>query len=823
MFPVPASAAICAFQMETSDGRVVTGVAKEKEAAQQEFEQATHGGHFAGLINYVTDDRSIPAYANVKVRLEYVMNLANDDNTDEIRFQLSSGVGQRYGSPPEELTSAFRPTSSTKVRITCEIQTAGRIKGISSPSHGNDIKETRYSTENRPSRRRTTIRYRSPSFLDRDFILIIGAYGLDSPRCFAEMREDDQGQRTIALQLTVVPKLHLPAIAAQEYLFVVDRSGSMGTEIPRSRMEVAKDTLLLLLRLLPPSGTSFNIQVFDNVVESFNHCSVPYNEKTLKDASAYVDGVEARNGTELTKAIRQVLAGRNRSIPTAVFVLTDGEVFDNNNSAAVVAEEVKQASSTAPLRVFTLGIGNQVSTATCESIAIAGNGVYLYATQAENILGKCARLFRAGRTPIVQNASVDWCIPNEYLWTQGVTFSGHTLSPRSIAHSPPSVQQAPAQVDNIHSGTQTVVSTIIQLKKYYAPVAVYLRGELDNNGSPFEIRIPVEKVRLNGVKEGLPLIHIRTAWRLIQEHEAKRGKLPSSIIPATEEEVRKAIIVNLGKRYQLVSEHTSFVAIDSGQNDRSRIRRQRSNIIGSPSEPTPEVSDRSPRQSHSFLGLIANLFSGLLWQDMNTRPDVGTQLPGSWPTPSESSADENNGGHESDGSADSRETFSTLSSLNSCDCSDFDSVPPSPDLRPRLSPEEEDIQRQPSPRFGPRTLDPNGAPPRMIRVTQPIDIVSPAIIELVRLQSFDGSYTLETLRNINIAGMGRAVNEVNNFAVDRTVWATALAIALMKREMGQTSLLNDLVAKALEFLEGKTNIDVDDLLKLAKDALGDVM
>ena len=40
VFPVPAQAAVCGFEMRTEDGRVVTAVAKEREAARKEFQQA---------------------------------------------------------------------------------------------------------------------------------------------------------------------------------------------------------------------------------------------------------------------------------------------------------------------------------------------------------------------------------------------------------------------------------------------------------------------------------------------------------------------------------------------------------------------------------------------------------------------------------------------------------------------------------------------------------------------------------------------------------------------------------------------------------------
>lgn len=58
-FPVPASAAICSFEMRTSRGRVITGVAKEKLQAREEHERAIASGRFTGLLEWVTDDSTV--------------------------------------------------------------------------------------------------------------------------------------------------------------------------------------------------------------------------------------------------------------------------------------------------------------------------------------------------------------------------------------------------------------------------------------------------------------------------------------------------------------------------------------------------------------------------------------------------------------------------------------------------------------------------------------------------------------------------------------------------------------------------------------------
>lgn len=212
--------------------------------------------------------------------IQYVMSLANDDNVDEVRFQLPMSVGERYGTPPPELELARSHSAHTRIRLTAEIQTSGRIQRITSPSHQADISEVVYLTHHgRPSHRRSTIKFKSYSFLERDFILIIQAEALDTPRCFAEIKHDldGRGSATIAMQLTMVPKFDLPPIREQEYFFVVDRSGSMDGD----RISTARRTLAILLRMLPSQRTMFNIFSFGNRVDPLWPRSRRYDQSSL--------------------------------------------------------------------------------------------------------------------------------------------------------------------------------------------------------------------------------------------------------------------------------------------------------------------------------------------------------------------------------------------------------------------------------------------------------------------------------------------------------------------------------------------------------------
>jgi Vault protein inter-alpha-trypsin domain len=56
VFPVPARAAVCAFEMHFADGRRIIGVSKEKAQAAREYQAAVQAGKAAALVDWVTDD-----------------------------------------------------------------------------------------------------------------------------------------------------------------------------------------------------------------------------------------------------------------------------------------------------------------------------------------------------------------------------------------------------------------------------------------------------------------------------------------------------------------------------------------------------------------------------------------------------------------------------------------------------------------------------------------------------------------------------------------------------------------------------------------------
>ncbi|KAL0581376.1 hypothetical protein V5O48_000640 [Marasmius crinis-equi] len=848
-FPVPADAAVCGFEMSLGDGRVIRATCKEKTQAREDFEAALLQGKQASMLEWVTDDvftisvGSIPAHETIKTKLIYVMNLLNQD-VDEVRFQLPSHVGERYGDLPQQLVGASSSSSSTRIRINVDVQTSGTIRSIFSPTHGESISITPYSTHlNRPSRRRSTIKFRSREYLDRDFILIVHADKLDAPRCFAELEGNPQHKATLALQFTLIPKFNLPPIQSQEYIFVIDRSGSMDG----SRIEQAKRTLAMLIRMLPTERTTFNIFSFGHECIGMWDRSVAYTQQTLDFATTQIENMKADfGGTKIQNALEVAIASRRGSTPTAMFILTDGEVWDDAEMADRIVSSVQSLSTptNAQLKINVLGIGSGVSTQMCQDIARAGNGVCLFAIEAEDIFVSCIRLLGAGRTPHVKDVSIDWGVSTAYLASavsSSVNFSSHQTRTVRI-RPPPLLQQAPTRIEgSIHAGTRMVIFAILSLKKATVPKEVTLRGRLDGLTQPFEITIPIRGVQLKDADTRLPtLIHVLAASRLIDEHDKNRAPLPSPVdtlpIPPAERQLRKAAIVQLGETYQIATRFTSFVAIDGGQDDAQGLR-SRSDFGDLSHSETPLSLALEPRNDADPVLPLRPPISPTSslngdddpWVDVAQEAlspiSLSAAVPGAWPArPSRSSTSTNTNSAKDEGYESDR-TFTTISSLESYSShwSEWSDDEPS---RP-LSDEDARIKRAPSPLLLPRRLAPESVrqrlaqqqPQPLSRPYHPLDLsrrpIGREIFDIATLQLHDGSYPLNDLLRAQVGGP--AVDEFTRItpAISPAVWATALAVAFISNHLVQRrELSNDITLKSREYLKAVPGSD--DLIRRAR-------
>ncbi|CAK5271408.1 unnamed protein product [Mycena citricolor] len=589
-FPVPARAVVHSFTMIRGDGTRVVGRVQEKRAARKTYDSAVQRGKQAGILEQSTPDvfrvsvGNIPPNEEVQIELVYATELTEDEENDSVRFHVPMHIGARYGVAPAELggfESQNVRSHGAFLEMITHIESTSPISEIGSPSHtistelGPD--PALPNASQLPFSHYARVFLSSDAQLQKDFVLTVKSAGLDTPRCVAETREGE-----VAMGLTFVPRFVLPPVARQEYIFLVDRSGSMDGQ----RMMAARKALVVMLRSLPhrDSSSLFNIASFgSDCTLLWPQGSRAYDQETLEQATEHVDSMWATyGGTEIRYALGKCFAQRQSDRPTSIFMLTDGDAWD----LAGVLELVKGTVDKHPVRVFVLGIGDAVSTAMCEGIARVGNGACMFVGESETkFTGKVARLLKAAKTPVIGDVHVDWgstvvsdeaeeefelleCPPapqtkrsaklNLFDCDVDVLESDDSPAPPpslEINLPPiPSAQQSPFKIRSLLPGVRCTVYAILQSSQI--PPKVVLHGTTAD-GATIELPVDVTASCL-----GTIALHAISARKIIQDLEDGQHGLARDGDPDLLSRTVNAAIVRLGTKYGIASSQTSFVAVD---------------------------------------------------------------------------------------------------------------------------------------------------------------------------------------------------------------------------------------------------------------------
>lgn len=93
-------------------------------------------------------------------------------------------------------------------------------------------------------------------------------------------------------------------------------------------------------------------------------------------------------GTETLSALQACFKARSTDSPTELILLTDGDIWSQENVFEVVSQEAKKGD----VRVFALGIGDGVSSSLIEGIARAGRGFAQMVADNEKLDSKIVRM-----------------------------------------------------------------------------------------------------------------------------------------------------------------------------------------------------------------------------------------------------------------------------------------------------------------------------------------------------------------------------------------------------------------------------------------------
>jgi Ca-activated chloride channel family protein len=166
-------------------------------------------------------------------------------------------------------------------------------------------------------------------------------------------------------------------------------------------IEKAKETMKLALDGLYPQDT-FNLITFAGDTQILFEQPVPATKENLRKAQAFLESRSGGGGTEMMKAIRTALDPSDaQNHVRIVCFMTDGYV---GNDMEIVSEVQKHPNA----RVFSFGIGSSVNRFLLDKMAEQGRGEVEYVTLSDDGSAAAKRFHERVRNPLLTDIAVDW-------------------------------------------------------------------------------------------------------------------------------------------------------------------------------------------------------------------------------------------------------------------------------------------------------------------------------------------------------------------------------------------------------------------------------
>jgi Ca-activated chloride channel family protein len=499
--------------------RTIIAKIQEKEKARQEYEQAKQEGKSASLLEQQRPNVFQMNVANIlpgdviRVELSYTELLVPTDGVYE--FAYPTVVGPRYSNKSEAgagsseswvknpyLHEGEAPPYAfdIKTRVSAGIP----IQEVVCPSH------------------KVQIGYEGPATADikldpseksggnRDYIL---KYRLAGGRIESGLLLYPGEKENFFLLMMQPPAKISPAmIPSREYIFIVDISGSMHG-FP---LDISKKLLKSLIGGLKPTDT-FNVLLFAGSAAILSEHSLPASSGNITQAIQVIERQVGGGGTELLPALKRALSlpGDEKRSRTIV-IATDGYVDVEKDAFQVIRENLGRAN------MFAFGIGTSVNRFLMEGIARAGMGESFVITGPNDAESKAEKFRKYVQSPVLTKVKTEF---------EG--FQAYDVEPPAI---PDVLAERP----------------VILFGKWKGAPTGTIRLSGVSGDQPYSAGVDVGNARPSAANSAL-----RYLWA---RHRIAALSDDVKLLP---DDGRVKEITRLGLEYNLLTEYTSFVAIDS--------------------------------------------------------------------------------------------------------------------------------------------------------------------------------------------------------------------------------------------------------------------
>jgi Ca-activated chloride channel family protein len=346
---------------------------------------------------------------------------------------------------------------------------------------------------------------------NRDFIL---KYQLSGGEIQSGLLLYKGQEENFFLLMVQPPKKVTPeVIPPREYIFIMDVSGSMNGY----PIETSKQVLKELVATLKPSDL-INVLVFASGSGLWSESgSMPATAENLKQALAFIHEQGGSGGTEIVPALQRALAlPRTAGMSRTIVIASDGYVNVEPKVLDLIRDNLGNAN------MFAFGIGTSVNRYLMEGIAHVGMGEAFVITKPEEAPIQ-ARKFREYITsPVLTNIKLE--------------FHGFETYDIEPLHIPDVLAERPIISFGKWKGNPTGM--------------IDLAGFSGSNKYKQSFRVSDTKpLQTNAA---LRYLWARHRIQILGDYNRLR-----------EEAERKKVITELGLKYNLLTNYTSFVAIDS--------------------------------------------------------------------------------------------------------------------------------------------------------------------------------------------------------------------------------------------------------------------
>lgn len=530
LFPLPGQAAVYAMEIEI-DGRRIVGSIEEKEEAERIYTEASNTGQQAAISQQLgtgvfrTKVANIAAGQSIKVRLQYRQIIEPENGLFSLTLPTTltprysgrqvSSAALSAGVPidlwneqqwqPDIVSAASLPLENQNLfSLDMQLNAGLELASVTSVSHDIAVQQ---------SQQFYAIKLADDyDLMDRDIIIQWELLATSQPQVVVLREQLDSSGESFGLLMLIPPKKDAALLATgslpREVIFVLDRSGSMGGEL----IEQATSSVVYALQQLSPQDR-FNIVDFSSDAARWASQTHMANASNIQAAIAYAEQLQAGGGTNIAEALQSALdLPVNTGWLRQVIFITDGAVSDEAGVLQMVTDQLGDA------RLFTVGIGYAPNSYFMRKAAELGRGTQHMINNQASVQPEMQSLLTQLRFPVLQD--IDMQLPTDLVY-----------------------EQYPARIPDLYFGEPLLLAT--RFDEW--PEWVQMDGF---DGQPWTQRMSLSSTQFNSPG-------IASLWAKAKINDLMDGRYQG----ISEEEI-KPQVVELALQHQLLTEYTSFVAVE---------------------------------------------------------------------------------------------------------------------------------------------------------------------------------------------------------------------------------------------------------------------